>query len=79
MLTWKGQGASQADVTLVTGMGRAGKTGELVCGGGIFKGEVLAGQPNGKGEFFISQVHHTCLSNWCCSALHFLHEIPLLT
>ncbi|DBA90468.1 TPA: hypothetical protein ACH3X1_003733 [Trebouxia sp. C0004] len=40
----------------LTGTGRAGKTGKLVCGGGIFKGEVLAGQPNGKGQFFISQV-----------------------
>lgn len=38
------------------GSGRGGKIGELVCGDGIFKGEVLAGQPNGKGQFFASQV-----------------------
>ncbi|KAA6428969.1 MAG: hypothetical protein FRX49_01079 [Trebouxia sp. A1-2] len=52
---WKGHGASQTDVTSVTGTGRAGKTGELVCGGGMYKGEILAGQPNGKGQFFTSQ------------------------
>ena len=42
----------------------------------MYKGEILAGQPNGKGQFFTSQVHYTCLSNWCCSVLHFLHETP---
>ena len=39
-----------------TGSGKGGKTGELVCEGGIFRGEVLAGQPNGTGQFYASQV-----------------------
>ena len=40
----------------VTGSGRGGKSGELACGGGIYKGEILAGQPDGKGQFYASQV-----------------------
>ena len=40
----------------LTGSGKGGSVGELVCGGGTFKGEVLAGQPNGKGQFFTTQV-----------------------
>ena len=40
----------------VIGSGKGGKTGELVCEGGIFRGEVLAGQPNGAGQFLAPQV-----------------------
>ena len=43
-------------VTFMTGSGKGGKVGDLVCGGGTFKGEVLAGQPNGSGQFYTSQV-----------------------
>lgn len=40
----------------IPGTGKAGKAGELICQGGLYKGEILAGQPNGKGKFFSSQV-----------------------
>lgn len=57
--------------TYVTGSGRGGKTGELVCGGGVFKGEILAGQPDGKGQFYASQV--------LCTLPGMQHNAPVLT
>ena len=43
-----------------TGPGRAGRVGELLCAGGVYKGEALAGQPHGQGQFFAAQVQSVC-------------------
>ena len=44
--------ASKAACATPAGPARAGKVGELSCAGGFYRGEVLAGQPHGKGQFF---------------------------
>ena len=62
---------SSTTTACIPGTGKAGKVGELICQGGLYKGEILAGQPNGKGNFFSSQVVSTA------ALLHAIHIAKL--
>ena len=59
--------ASEAVCGTPAGPARAGKVGELSCAGGFYRGEVLAGQPHGKGQFFTMLVRWSVTVARCSS------------